>query len=101
MSVISGTPPKGDPSQNDIVPRFAKAIDNGSGPLSGDYTCSADFLSGFCREIFVGVGGTVVATMQDGVSQTYQNLASGSVLSGLFASVQHTGTTAYGLILRY
>lgn len=55
----------------------------------------------WCRGIYVGVGGTVIARAPGSTAfVTYQNVPNGGYLDGYFAEVKSTanGTTASGLI---
>lgn len=52
-----------------------------------------------CREIYVGTGGDVKFTDSSGFTGTFRNVPSGASLTGFFARVWATGTTATHLIL--
>ena len=52
-----------------------------------------------CREIYVGVGGDVKFTDSSGFTGTFKNVPDGAFLSGFFARVWVTGTSASYLIL--
>lgn len=54
-----------------------------------------------CRALWVGVGGDVVAILnQDGadVARTFKNVPSGTLLPGVFHRVNATGTTATDMV---
>lgn len=60
-----------------------------------------NFLAQVCRAIYVGVGGDVVAVVNQGgsdVAFTFKNVPSGTYLLGLFHRVNATGTTATNMI---
>jgi hypothetical protein len=72
--------------------------------LGSDFNVAAQFTAGYCRELFVGVGGTVIAQLQgDAAPQTYLNVPAGTPLSGKFTLVKSTanGTTATNIIARW
>jgi hypothetical protein len=54
-------------------------------------------LSETTRALFVGTGGTVVATMANGVALTFENVQDGSILP-IRAQEIGTATTATGIV---
>jgi hypothetical protein len=79
-----------------LVPSCAQDI-----TVSGDVDLTVLFNAGYCREIYVGVAGNLVAVMKDdgGTAHTYV-VAANQVVSGKFITVKST-TTAGSLIARF
>jgi hypothetical protein len=87
-----------DQTAAELVPRSSIAV-----TLSADFDLTSHFVSGYCRELYIGTGGTVVAQLVgDSATQTYVNLPNGSFLHGYFTIVKSTGhgTTASNIIAR-
>lgn len=84
---------------SDLVPSCSVAV-----VLTSNFSLISSFACGYARELYIGVGGTVVAVLLDdgGTTQTYLNVASGTTLSGKFVTVNSTGngTTATNIIAR-
>ncbi len=98
MSGIGPLP--GDPdTQHELCPTCAVDVTLGS-----DFDLTAQFACKFARELYVGVGGDVVATMTDdgGTAHTYKNVPSGTTLHGLWVTVKSSanGTTATNIVAR-
>lgn len=89
----------GPTDYNQLVPSQAVDVN-----LSSDTDLTQTFAMGYARELYVGTGGTVIATMRDdgGTTHTYKNVASGATLSGKFVTVKSTsnGTTAADIVAR-
>lgn len=86
-------------ANQEIVPSCAVAV-----TLSLDFDLTSQFNAGYARELYVGTGGTVVATMlNDSAPQTYVNVPNGSTLAGKFVTVKSSsnGTTASNIVARH
>ena len=72
--------------------------------LASDFNVAAQFTAGYCRSLYVGTTGTVIAQLSGNASPTtYVGVPAGSVLPGKFTLVKSTsnGTTASNIVARW
>jgi hypothetical protein len=72
--------------------------------LGSDFNVAAQFTAGYCRSLYVGGAGTVIAQLAGNASPTtYVAVPAGTVLPGKFTLVKSTsnGTTATNLVARW
>lgn len=85
-------------AQTELCPTCSVAVN-----LAADFDLTQQFACGFARELYIGVGGTVIAQLQgDAAPQTYLNVPSGSYMHGIWTLVKSTanGTLATNIIAR-
>jgi len=51
--------------------------------------------------LWIGNGGTVTVTCEDGTSETLENVPNGYPLPGRFTAIKATGTTATSIVALY
>tara|TARA_R110002126_G_scaffold26132_4_gene88703 strand:- start:707 stop:970 length:264 start_codon:yes stop_codon:yes gene_type:complete len=58
-------------------------------------------ITGVARALYVGVGGIVVAVMQNGDAVNFTGVASGSIIPIRFVRINSTTTTATNMVALY